>query len=111
RIPDDLPGAVIRDVAPAVDVMEGGAPRDQAFRGSQEVSGIAALAQRVHGRMFQEQQHVRDHVWWIGPLRVDQSLLDAALEVPCRLVLHPAEVTDDYFSRGTHASEARFDSH
>ncbi len=59
-VADELAGAVIGHVAAAVDLVERDAARGQQLIGGKNVGAAGVAAQREHGRVLQQQQHVAD---------------------------------------------------
>ncbi len=59
-VADELAGAVIGDVAAAVDLVEGDAARGRATRRRREVGAVGVAAEGEHGRVLEQQQHVAD---------------------------------------------------
>ena len=73
-VADELAGAVIGDVAAAVDLVEGDAARGKQLIGGENVGAVGVAAQRKHRRMLEQQQHVADAVLLA---QRDQLLLQA----------------------------------
>ena len=59
-IADELAGAVIGDVAAAVDFVEGDAAAGKQLVGGQNVGAVGVAAKGEDGRMLEEQEHVFD---------------------------------------------------
>ena len=85
RVADKLAGAVIGDVAAAVDLVERDAARGQKLVRRQDICALGVAAQREHGRMLEQQKHVADAAF--GAQR-DQLLLQAQ----CLAVIHAPEI-------------------
>ena len=60
RVRDQLAGAVIRDLAAALDADDVDAPALEVRLGRADVRGIAVAPERQHGRMLEQQQLVAD---------------------------------------------------
>ena len=60
RVADELPRPVIGHVPAAVDLVEGNAARGQQLIGRENVGAPRVAAQREHGRVLEQQQHVAD---------------------------------------------------
>ena len=59
-VADELAGAVIGDVAAAIDFVKRDAAAGQELIGSENVGAVGVAAQGEHGRMLEEQQDVAD---------------------------------------------------
>ena len=57
-VADELAGAVVGDVAAAVDFVEGDAAAGKNLIGGQDVGAIGVAAKGEHGRMFEKQKNV-----------------------------------------------------
>ena len=59
-VADELAGAVIGDVAAAIDLVQGDAAAGQQLVGGENVGAAGVAAQREHGRVLEQQKHVAD---------------------------------------------------
>ena len=73
RIADELAGAVVGDVAAAIDLVELDAALREEFIAGENVGAVGVAAKREDGRMLEQQQRVADEVLLA---RGDDLLLD-----------------------------------
>ena len=84
RIGDELAGAVIRDLAAALDALHRDAPIGQLGRGRQDVGRVAVAPKGQHRRVLEQEQAVADRP--VGTVRGELTLERVAVAV-----LDPAE--------------------
>ena len=105
RVHHHLPRTVERDVAAAVDRHEGGAEAVQLGLAGEQVRRVAALAQRVHGRVFHDQDGVREGPRRVGTLGCYELILEPLLEGPRFAVRHPPEAVESSGLGQTHRGQ------
>ena len=84
-VADELAGAVIGDVAAAVDLVEGDAAAGQQFVGGEDVGAVGVAAEGEHRRMLEQQQDVVDAA-------LEAQLDELRLEAKSLVVGNAAEI-------------------
>nr|DAO23852.1 MAG TPA: hypothetical protein [Caudoviricetes sp.] len=90
RVPHDLPRPVERDVPAPVDPVAAGTQPGQPLFAHQQVFRMAALAQRINGRMLDQQQMTRPVAR--SALVAQQRVEERLLQLPARLIVHRCEI-------------------
>ena len=85
RISDKLPGAVIGDVAAAIDFVERNAAAREQFVGGDHVGTMGIAPQREHRRMLQQQEGVPDSL-------LVAEFYELLLQRETAIVFHSAEI-------------------
>ncbi len=84
-IADELSGAVVGDVAAAVDLVKGDTAAGKQFIGGEDVGAAGVAAKREHRGMFEEEKNVFDTA-------IETESGDLSLKAKCLVVGNATEI-------------------